>query len=56
VHVEGLDAGPAGGVGAVAAEAFGYEGAGIGNVGETGVDGQGTGVVDEVVYWLCVGV
>ena len=39
-----------------AAEAFGDEGAWVGDVGEAGVDGQGAGVVDEVVDGLGVGV
>jgi hypothetical protein len=56
VYVEGLDAGPARGVGAGAAKAFGDEGAWVWDVGETGVDGEGAGVVDEVVDWLGVGV
>lgn len=54
MHVEGFDAAPARGVGAGAAEAFGDEGAGVGDVGEAGVHGEGAGVVDEVVDGLGV--
>jgi hypothetical protein len=56
VHVERLDAGPARGVGASAAKTFSDKGAWVGDVGETGVDSEGAGVVDEVVDWLGVGV
>jgi hypothetical protein len=54
VHVESLDSAPTGDVGAGAAEPFGDEGAGIGDVGETRVHGEGAGVIDEIVYGLCV--
>jgi len=55
MYVQGFDSAPAEGARAVAAEAFGEEGAWVGDVGEAGMHGVGAGVVDEVVDGLCVG-
>jgi hypothetical protein len=56
VHVESFDSAPARDVGAGAAETFSDKGTRIGDVGETRVHGEGAGVIDEIVYGLCVGV
>ena len=55
MYIQGFDSAPAEGARAVAAEAFGEEGAWVGDVGEAGMHGVGAGVVDEVVDGLCVG-
>lgn len=55
MYIQGLDSAPAERTRTVAAEAFGEESAGVGDIGEAGMHGVGAGVVDEVVDGLCVG-
>lgn len=54
MHVQGFDAAPGVCVVGGAAQAFGDEGPGVGDVGDAGVHGERAGVPDEVVDGLGV--